>query len=189
MSFEVSLHVAADVCFGDAVSSYSPDYALTLSFFHSLSLSFSHSAVAAFVPNQGAERAATALNAERREVFGMAAAAVGMAFAPLAANAVRDYENVGYLGGGQIVDVNNANVRAYLKMPGLYPNVAGKIASNGPYKSVSDLYSIPGLTGAEKDLIKKYESRFTAKEPAADYVIDRINNGLYVSFKLFANVL
>ena len=64
-------------------------------------------------------------------------------------------------------------------MPGLYPNVAGKIASNGPYKSVGDLYSIPGLSGAEKDLIKKYESRFTALAPSADYVIDRINNGLY----------
>lgn len=147
----------------------------------SLPIFHRHSAVAAFVPNQGAERAATTLNAERREVFGAAAAAVGMAFAPLAANAIRDYENVGYLGGGQVVDVNNANVRSYLKMQGLYPTVAGKIASNGPYKSVSDLYNIPGLSGTEKDLIKKYESRFTAKEPAADYVIDRINNGLYVS--------
>jgi photosystem II PsbU protein len=108
-----------------------------------------------------------------------AAAVAGLAaFAP-AANAIRDYENVGYLGGSQVVDINNANVRVYLKMPGLYPTVAGKIASNGPYKSVSDVYSIPGLTGAEKDLIKKYESRFTTTPPSADYVIDRINNGLY----------
>ena len=75
--------------------------------------------------------------------------------------------------------MNNANVRVYLKMPGLYPNVAGKIASNGPYKAVSELYNIPGLTSAEKELIKKYEGRFTAKAPSADYVIDRINNGLY----------
>jgi photosystem II PsbU protein len=108
-----------------------------------------------------------------------AATVAGLAaFAP-AANAIRDYENVGLLGGSSTVDVNNANVRVYLKMPGLYPTVAGKIASNGPYKSVGDLYSIPGLTGAEKDLIKKYESRFTTSPPSADYVIDRINNGLY----------
>lgn len=98
---------------------------------------------------------------------------------PLAANAVVDYANVGYLGGSEIVDINNANVRAYLKMPGLYPTVAGKIASNGPYKTVSELYSIPGLSAQEKDILKKYESRFVALEPAADYVIDRINNGLY----------
>jgi photosystem II PsbU protein len=92
--------------------------------------------------------------------------------------AVRDYENVKYLGGGTIVDINNANVRVYLKMPGMYPTIAGKICSGGPYKNVGDLYQLPGLTGPEKDMIKKYESRFTAQTPSADYVIDRINNGL-----------
>jgi len=134
-------------------------------------------AASAFV-TPSAERATTSLAAERRD-FLAAAAAAAAAATPLAANAIRDYENVAYLGGSEIVDVNNANVRVYLKMPGLYPNVAGKIASNGPYKAVSDLYNIPGLSSAEKDLIKKYESRFVAKSPAADYVIDRINNGLY----------
>jgi len=108
-----------------------------------------------------------------------AVAAAGLAIGAPAANAIRDYENIGYLGGSKIIDVNNANVRAYLKLPGMYPNVAGKIASNGPYKSVGDLYNIKGLSGAEKDMIKKYESRFTALAPSADYVIDRINNGLY----------
>lgn len=135
-----------------------------------------YSVAAAFVAPQVSERALTSLHAERREF--LAAAAAGLAF-PLSANAVRDYENIGYLGGSDVVDVNNANVRVYLKMPGLYPKVAGKIASNGPYNSVSDLYNIPGLTNEEKALIKKYESRFTAQKPAADYVIDRINNGLY----------
>lgn len=133
--------------------------------------------VGAFVA-PGADRATTALSAERREFLSAAAATAGLALTPLAANAIRDYENVGLLGGGEIVDVNNANVRVYLKMPGLYPTVAGKIASNGPYNSVSDIYNIPGLTGDEKNLIKKYESRFVAKAPQADYVIDRINNGL-----------
>ena len=99
---------------------------------------------------------------------------------PGAALAIRDYENVGYLGGSETIDVNNANVRVYLKLPGMYPNVAGKIASNGPYGSVGDLYKIPGLSDKEKDVIKKYESKFVALKPAADYVIDRINNGLYV---------
>jgi len=136
------------------------------------------SAVAAFVQPNGAQRSSTALNAERREFLSAAAIAAGMAF-PFAANAVRDYEDVGFLGGSEIVDINNANVRVYLKMPGLYPTVAGKIVSNGPYSSVGDLYNIPGLSGKEKDLIKKYEGRFVAKKPAADYVIDRFNNGLY----------
>ena len=138
-----------------------------------------YSTAAAFAPASEPARPATELAAERREFLSQAAAVAGLAaFAP-AANAVRDYEGLGYLGGGNVVDINNANVRVYLKMPGLYPTVAGKIASNGPYKNVGEVYSIPGLSGAEKDLIKKYESRFTTLPPQADYVIDNINNGLY----------
>ena len=137
------------------------------------------STVASFVAPNGVQRAATTeLNAERREFLSAAAVAAGLAF-PLTANAIRDYENVGYLGGSEIVHVNNAKVRVYLKMPGLYPTLAGKIASNGPYNAVGDLYNIPGLSGKEKELLKKYESRFTAQKPQADYVIDRFNNGLY----------
>merc|ERR1719515_495194 len=131
------------------------------------------STAAAFAPN-AQPAAQTALNAESdRRAFLGAAAAISAAVIPSAANAVVDYENVAYLGGGSVVDINNANVRAYLRLPGMYPNAAGKIVSHGPYKSVADLYSIPGLSSAEKDVIKKYESRFTAKEPMAEYVIDR----------------
>jgi photosystem II PsbU protein len=136
------------------------------------------SAVAAFAPASNS-RPATELAAERREFLSQAAAFAGLAaFAP-AAYANRDYAEVGLLGGSNVVDVNNANVRVYLKMPGLYPTIAGKIVTNGPYKTVSELYSIPGLTGPEKEMMKKYESRFAAKEPQADYVIDIFNNGLY----------
>ena len=136
------------------------------------------SAASAFVA-PSAERASTALQAERRDFLAAAATAAGLAAIPGSAMAIRDYENVGYLGGSEKVDVNNANVRVYLKMPGMYPNVAGKIASNGPYSSISDVYNIPGLSGKEKEVIKKYENRLVAFKPEADYVIDRINNGLY----------
>eukprot|EP00554_Chaetoceros_debilis_P003579 CAMPEP_0194096568 /NCGR_PEP_ID=MMETSP0149-20130528/57407_1 /TAXON_ID=122233 /ORGANISM="Chaetoceros debilis, Strain MM31A-1" /LENGTH=151 /DNA_ID=CAMNT_0038782547 /DNA_START=562 /DNA_END=1017 /DNA_ORIENTATION=- len=140
------------------------------------------STAAAFAP-QAATTTSTALNAEiagRREFFGAAAAAVvGVAAAAAPANAVIDYENIEYLGGSNIVDVNNANVRAYLKMPGMYPSAAGKIVSNGPYSAVSDIYKIKGLTEGEAAAFKKYETRFVAKTPSPDFVIDRINNGLY----------
>jgi photosystem II PsbU protein len=66
----------------------------------------------------------------------------------------------------------------YLKLPGMYPTIAGKISTHGPYNTVSDLYKIAGLTSKEAEIVKKYESRFVAKEPSADYVIDRVNNGL-----------
>jgi photosystem II PsbU protein len=139
-----------------------------------------HSAVAAFVTPSGVQqRSATALSADRRDFLASAAAAAFTAGAfVLPANAIRDYENIGLLGGGEIVDINNANIRVYLKMPGLYPTVAGKLVKNTPYKSVSDIYNIPGLTGPEKEVMKKYEARFVTKEPSADFVIDRFNNGL-----------
>jgi len=62
---------------------------------------------------------------------------------------------------------------------GMYPAVAGKIVSHGPYTTVADLYKIEGLTSAQSEVIKKYENRLVAKTPSPDYVIDRINNGLY----------
>merc|ERR1712125_257660 len=113
----------------------------------------------------------------RREfVTSAATAAAAAIFAGVpAANAIRDYENVGYLGGGDKIDINNANVRVYLRFPGMYPKIGGKIASSGPYASVGDLYKIKGLSGQEQDIIKKYESNFVAKPPSPDYVIDRIN--------------
>jgi photosystem II PsbU protein len=107
-----------------------------------------------------------------------AAAALGAA-APAFAD--RDYDGIKYLGGGDKIDLNNANIRAYLRIPGMYPGAAGKIASyTGPaFKSVGDVYNIKGLTDAEKAVIKKNEGRFVVLEPKPEYVIDRLNNGLY----------
>ena len=139
------------------------------------------SSAAAFAPNaQPSAQTALSAEADRRAFLG-AAAAFGAAAIPAAANAVVDYENIAQLGGGNVVDLNNANIRSYLRMKGMYPGAAGKIVSHGPYKTVSDVYNIPGLTAAEKDVIKRYESagRFSANQPAPEYVIDRINNGLY----------
>lgn len=56
------------------------------------------------------------------------------------ARAEIDYEGVKYLGGGEIIDLNNANIRAYLRIPGLYPTIASKIVKYGPYKTVADVY-------------------------------------------------
>lgn len=95
------------------------------------------------------------------------------------ANAEIDYEGIKYLGGGDKVDLNNANIRAYLKMPGMYPSIASKIVNNGPFKSVADVYNLPGLTSAEKEILKKNEARFVTLDSKPEYVVDKINNGLY----------
>ena len=70
----------------------------------------------------------------RRELLSKVLGASALA-AATAANAEVDYAGVGYLGGAKTIDVNNANIRVYQKLPGMYPNAAGKIVSNAPYKS------------------------------------------------------
>lgn len=76
-----------------------------------------------------------------------------------AANAEVDYAGVGYLGGASIIDVNNANIRVYQKLPGMYPNAAGKLVSNAPYKSKEEIYTKAKLSGPEAAAVKKYESK------------------------------
>ena len=65
------------------------------------------------------------------------------------------------------------------QLPGMYPNAAGKIVSNVPYKSKEDLYAKAGFTGPEAAAVKKYDAKFIFLEPRPEYIIDNINNGLY----------
>merc|ERR1719284_656730 len=114
----------------------------------------------------------------RRELFSKVLGASAFV-AATAANAEVDYAGVGYLGGAKTIDVNNANIRVYQKLPGVYPNAAGKIVSKGPYKSKEDMYAKAGFSAPEAAAVKKYDSKFLFLEPKPEYVIDQINNGLY----------
>jgi len=96
-----------------------------------------------------------------------------------AANAEVDYAGVGFLGGSNIIDVNNANIRVYIKLQGMYPNAATKLVKFAPYKNAAEIYTKAGLTSTEAATIKKYESRFIFLEPKPGYVVDMLNNGLY----------
>jgi photosystem II PsbU protein len=120
-------------------------------------------------------------SSSRRQMVQSAALGVAALF-PMAAMAEINYDGVKYLGGGDKVDVNNANIRAFTQFPGMYPSAAAKILKVVPdagYKSAGELYNAPGLSSAEKDVIKKWESKFVFLEPKPEYVIDRLNNGMY----------
>ncbi len=56
----------------------------------------------------------------------------------------------------------------------MFPHAAGKIASNGPYKNVKDIYRIEGLTDADKQLFRQYEKQFTTNPPGRTFG-ERIN--------------
>lgn len=106
----------------------------------------------------------------RAALTGAAAAALAAVAGSLPALAETEYANVPFLGGSDIIDINNANVRAYAKYPGMYPTVAGIIATNGPFESVSDLFKIPGLTDLQIATLKKYQDKLVALTPTPEYV-------------------
>jgi len=114
----------------------------------------------------------------RREALAKALGATAFLGAA-AANADIDYAGVGYLGGSTTIDVNNSNIRVYQKLPGMYPNAAGKMVTNAPYKSKEDMYAKAKFSAKEAEAVKKFEGRFIFLEPRPEYIIDNINNGLY----------
>mmetsp|Transcript_3214 Transcript_3214/g.6663 ORF Transcript_3214/g.6663 Transcript_3214/m.6663 type:complete len:163 (-) Transcript_3214:119-607(-) len=60
------------------------------------------------------------------------------------------------------LDINNSPVADYMQFPGMYPTIGGKIANNGPYKTVRDVYKVQSLSKAEKTKIREFEKYFTA---------------------------
>ncbi len=82
---------------------------------------------------------------------------------------------------GVKVDLNNSNVMAFRRYPGLYPTLARKIIQNAPFETVEDVLNIPGLSESEQTLLKGNLDNFvvTPAEPALTEGGDRINPGIY----------
>merc|ERR1719183_1383775 len=146
------------------------------------SLFFCAACVSAYVPAtvpRGVARAAAPTMSEesigRREVFSKVLGSAAL-LSVLPANAEIDYAGVGFLGGSSTIDVKNANVRVYSKLPGMYPTVAGKLIKYAPYKSAAEMYTKGGFSSTEAAVLKKYESRFIFLEPKPEYQIDQFNN-------------
>jgi len=62
------------------------------------------------------------------------------------------------------IDLNNANLAAFMECPGFYPTLAQLIANNGPYHSVEDVLKLPDLTERQKQLLKANLGNFTVSE-------------------------
>jgi photosystem II PsbU protein len=82
---------------------------------------------------------------------------------------------------GSKIDLNNSNIRAFTKFPGMYPTIAGKIVRNSPYESVEDVFDIPNLSDREKEIIQMHLSQLYVTDPETALVEggDRYNNGIY----------
>jgi photosystem II PsbU protein len=82
---------------------------------------------------------------------------------------------------GKKIDLNNTNVRAFRKYPGLYPTLARKVVDNAPYKSVEDVLNIEGLTEKQKEMLTANLDKFTLTTTDDTFTEggDRYNNGYY----------
>eukprot|EP00316_Scyphosphaera_apsteinii_P022602 CAMPEP_0119308232 /NCGR_PEP_ID=MMETSP1333-20130426/9634_1 /TAXON_ID=418940 /ORGANISM="Scyphosphaera apsteinii, Strain RCC1455" /LENGTH=166 /DNA_ID=CAMNT_0007311947 /DNA_START=32 /DNA_END=533 /DNA_ORIENTATION=+ len=113
----------------------------------------------------------------RREMFSKVMGSAALLSVASTANAEIDYAGVGFLGGSSTIDVNNANIRVYAKLPGMYPNAAAKMVKFSPYKSAAEMYTKAQFTATEAATVKKYESRLIFLEPRPEYQVDMLNNG------------
>ncbi|MBD1214302.1 MAG: photosystem II complex extrinsic protein PsbU [Dolichospermum sp.] len=82
---------------------------------------------------------------------------------------------------GKKIDLNNTNIAAFQKYPGLYPTLAKKIIKNAPYKKVEDVLNLAKLSDKQKTLLQANLDNFTVTEfePNFNEGDDRINNGIY----------
>ena len=99
-------------------------------------------------------------------------------FAEELRNAVDDKLSTEY---GSKLDLNNANVQAFVKYRGMYPTIARKILLNAPYQSVTEVLDLPSLSDRERDIIEANIDSFTVTPPDPALVegADRYNNGVY----------
>ncbi len=82
---------------------------------------------------------------------------------------------------GKKIDLNNTNVRAFRKYPGMYPTLARKVVDHAPYKSVEDVLEIPGLSARQKELLQANLEKFAVTNVESTFTEggDRYNNGIY----------
>jgi len=82
---------------------------------------------------------------------------------------------------GKKVDLNNTNVRAFQKYPGMYPTLARKIIKNAPYENVEDVLNIEGLSDRQKEVLQANLDKFTVTDVESAFTEgdDRYNNGIY----------
>eukprot|EP00549_Striatella_unipunctata_P021150 CAMPEP_0118705134 /NCGR_PEP_ID=MMETSP0800-20121206/19679_1 /TAXON_ID=210618 ORGANISM="Striatella unipunctata, Strain CCMP2910" /NCGR_SAMPLE_ID=MMETSP0800 /ASSEMBLY_ACC=CAM_ASM_000638 /LENGTH=155 /DNA_ID=CAMNT_0006607215 /DNA_START=41 /DNA_END=508 /DNA_ORIENTATION=+ len=108
-------------------------------------------------------------NLNRRELMGAALAGIVALQAQEAFAFSQQLDDYAVEPGQQAtdgrIDVNGAFVGEYKQFPGFFPHAAGKIASNGPYTEVQDIYDIPGLTEHDVDMFKKYEDNLSVLPP------------------------
>jgi len=72
------------------------------------------------------------------------------------------------------IDVNNVDVRALLYvLADLSEEGTKKLATNAPYKGITDMYARAGFSAAEKTTLKKYEQQLLFGNPKGKYTMQK----------------
>lgn len=138
--------------------------------------------VTAFTPNLNGQRIHTELGIDRRDVVFKGAAVlatvVGLPQVSMAAQehgtkeqqyGDRDWNvEQNRMSQGVKFDLNRSFASDYKNLKGMYPSAAEKLASNGPYNSVKDIYKIKDLTERDKELFRNYENTFTVSKASSE---------------------
>ena len=66
---------------------------------------------------------------------------------------------------GQKIDLNNANLMAFMDCPGFYPNLARSIVQQGPYDQVEDVLNISDISDQQKQLLEANLDFFAVSTP------------------------
>lgn len=82
---------------------------------------------------------------------------------------------------GTKIDLNNTNVRAFTRYPGMYPTLARMIIKYAPFENLEDVLEMPDLSDRQKDTLRANFDKFTVSAPENALVEggDRFNNGIY----------
>lgn len=82
---------------------------------------------------------------------------------------------------GKKLDLNNSAARDFRRFRGMYPTLAAIVIKNAPYEKVEDVLNIPGLSGAQKDILQSNLGNFTVTDVESVFTEgdNRLNNGLY----------
>lgn len=77
------------------------------------------------------------------------------------------------------IDLNNANIYEFRKIPGMYPTLGRIIIENAPYDSLDEVLSVKGLTSEQQEKIRENVDRFSLFKPDNSMQRERINNANY----------
>jgi len=65
----------------------------------------------------------------------------------------------------QKIDLNNANLVAFMDCPGFYPTLAQSIVKHAPYAQVEEVLEIADLSAQQKQMLKENLSFFQVSDP------------------------